>query len=83
MSRPRLRDLGTMPEWLLLPGACNAITDVPGVLVGHAQVKGYGTDPAAQSGVTAIIPATDFHARKCKPIIRTTGQPAPSENTSR
>lgn len=65
MSRPRLRDLGAAPQWLLLPGAANAITDVPGLLVGHAQVQGYGTDPAAQSGVTAIIPAADWYGLKC------------------
>ncbi len=54
MPRPRLRDLnitiGTLP-----PGPHNALTDVPGVLVGHATVIG---DEArtARTGVTIIVP---------------------------
>jgi D-aminopeptidase len=52
MARPRLRDTGLELPWLLEPGPANAITDVPGVAVGHAAVA----DPAARTGVTAILP---------------------------
>ncbi len=57
MSRARLRDLGiiigTMP-----PGPHNAITDVPGVLVGHTTV--IADEPyIARTGVTVIIPRED------------------------
>jgi D-aminopeptidase len=60
VSKPRLRDLGitigTMPA-----GALNAITDVPGVRVGHATVvHGEGAlrvgEGPARTGVTAIHP---------------------------
>ncbi len=59
-DRPRVRDvgieIGTLP-----PGAYNAITDVPGVLVGHATVWHGGgslvpgTGPA-RTGVTVVRP---------------------------
>ena len=58
--RPRLRDLGiaigTMP-----PGPLNAITDVPGVRVGHTTLTGERQD--VNTGVTAIHPheASAFH----------------------
>ncbi len=57
MARVRLRDLGiiigTMP-----PGPYNAITDVPGVLVGHTTV--IADEPyIARTGVTVIIPRED------------------------
>lgn len=52
MSKPRLRDLGiaigTMP-----PGEWNAITDVPGVRVGHTTVL---ERESVRTGVTAIHP---------------------------
>jgi D-aminopeptidase len=60
MSKPRLRDLGvtigTLPT-----GAWNAITDVPGVRVGHTTVvHGSGAlrvgEGPARTGVTAIHP---------------------------
>lgn len=63
MAKPRLRELDLPLNWLLAPGAHNAITDVPGVRVGHAQVSGYGQDPAAQSGVTVVIPGEEYFAR--------------------
>lgn len=47
--RPRARDLGLAPG-TFAPGAPNAITDVPGVLVGHTTLS---TQP---TGVTAILP---------------------------
>ena len=59
--RARARELGV--DFGELPtGPHNAITDVPGVLVGH--VTCWSDDPVARTGVTAILPApvTDvFH----------------------
>ena len=53
MSKPRLRDLGisigTMPV-----GNWNAITDVPGVRVGHSTL--IGPERSVRTGVTAIHP---------------------------
>jgi D-aminopeptidase len=51
--RPRLRELGIMPG-ALPPGPLNAITDVPGVRVGHTTV--IHDDGPARTGVTAIHP---------------------------
>lgn len=52
--RQRLRDLG-IPIGDLPTGAHNAITDVPGVLVGHATV--IQDEPrVARTGVTMIVP---------------------------
>ncbi|HEY6050788.1 MAG TPA: P1 family peptidase, partial [Thermoanaerobaculia bacterium] len=51
-DRPRIRDLGVRPG-VLPPGKWNAITDVPGVRVGHATlVEG----DSIRTGVTAILP---------------------------
>jgi D-aminopeptidase len=50
-SRPRARDLG-LRLGRLQPGALNAITDVPGVAVGHASVIA-GQD--VRTGVTAMV----------------------------
>jgi D-aminopeptidase len=51
---PRLRDV--LPAFGILPvGPRNAITDVPGVRVGHASVTG----GVLRTGVTAIVPGTD------------------------
>jgi len=50
--RPRLRDLGVTPG-ILPPGPLNAITDVPGVKVGHTTII-RGED--VRTGVTAIVP---------------------------
>ncbi len=50
--RPRARDIG-LRIGILTPGSANAITDVPGVLVGHATiVKG----DSVRTGVTAVLP---------------------------
>src|SRR5579863_9138163 len=49
--RPRARDLGLLFDGT--PGELNAITDVAGVLVGHATLI-EGTD--IRTGVTAILP---------------------------
>jgi D-aminopeptidase len=50
-GRARARDLGIVPG-SLPPGRCNAITDVPGVRVGHTTLV-EGTD--IRTGVTAIV----------------------------
>jgi D-aminopeptidase len=50
MQRARARDIGAVPG-VFATGACNAITDVPGVRVGHAtRIEG----DAIRTGVTAI-----------------------------
>ena len=51
-ARPRVRDLG-LEIGALTPGPLNAITDVPGVLVGHATVI---EGDSIRTGVTAIRP---------------------------
>jgi len=51
-QRPRARDIG-IEVGILPPGELNAITDVPGVRVGHTTID-RGED--IRTGVTAIIP---------------------------
>jgi D-aminopeptidase len=51
-QRPRARELGIAPG-LLPAGPANAITDVAGVTVGHATVRG---GDSVRTGVTAIVP---------------------------
>lgn len=51
-ARPRSRDLGVAPG-IYPSGSLNAITDVPGVLVGHTTVV-EGDD--VRTGVTAVLP---------------------------
>ncbi|MEN9646515.1 MAG: hypothetical protein RL238_3184 [Actinomycetota bacterium] len=51
--RPRARDLG-LRFGPLPTGLHNAITDVPGVRVGHVTI--WSDDPIARTGVTAIVP---------------------------
>lgn len=57
MARQRLRDLGinvgTMPT-----GPLNAITDVPGIWVGHTTLN-YDEPRIARTGVTVIVPRED------------------------
>ncbi|GAB1646358.1 P1 family peptidase [Krasilnikovia sp. MM14-A1259] len=55
----RARDLGLGPAWGPT-GRDNAITDVPGVLVGHTTLV---ADPGVRTGVTVVLPrpATIFH----------------------
>ncbi len=68
-GRARARDLGI--EIGVLPvGPLNAITDVPGVLVGHCTVSSGGPgsstgDGTARTGVTAVFPHGDglWHRR--------------------
>ena len=51
-ARPRARDLGVAPG-VFPPGALDAITDVPGVSVGHVtRIEG----DRVRTGVTAIVP---------------------------
>lgn len=51
-KRPRARDIGLAPG-VLPPGPLNAITDVPGVRVGHTTlIEG----DAVRTGVTVIVP---------------------------
>lgn len=52
---PRLRDLDIRPG-VLPPGPHNAITDVPGVRVGHATVRRDVAGVPWRTGVTAIWP---------------------------
>jgi L-aminopeptidase/D-esterase-like protein len=59
MGKPRARDLGIPFDGT--PGSWNAITDVPGVLVGHdTLISGQGTLEVGKgpirTGVTAILP---------------------------
>ena len=56
MNKPRLRDLGIVIG-SLPPGPLNAITDVPGVLVGQVTLH----RGEAHTGVTAILPRQDVH----------------------
>jgi len=51
-KRPRARELGIAPG-RLAPGPLNAITDVPGVRVGHATIV---SGDNVRTGVTAILP---------------------------
>jgi D-aminopeptidase len=57
MTRSRLRDLGIVIG-IYPPGPYNAITDVPGVLVGHITVI-EDAPYVARTGVTIIIPRED------------------------
>ena len=41
------------------PGPSNAITDVPGIRVGHAALKASGAASLLSSGITAVIPYAD------------------------
>jgi D-aminopeptidase len=51
-GRPRARDIGIAPG-VGEPGPLNAITDVPGVLVGHTTVN---AGESVRTGVTAVLP---------------------------
>ena len=52
-TKPRARDLGIAPG-ILAPGALNAITDVPGVKVGHVTLR---EGSRFNTGVTVVVPA--------------------------
>jgi D-aminopeptidase len=51
-QRPRARDAGVIVG-VFSPGSLNAITDVPGVMVGHSTIV---RDANIRTGVTAILP---------------------------
>lgn len=57
MTRSRLRDLG-ITVGRLPAGAYNAITDVPGVWVGHRTLV-YDQPRIARTGVTVVMPRSD------------------------
>ena len=59
MTKKRLRDLGIIVG-NLEPGPLNAITDVPGVLVGQTTLIA-DTPFTARTGVTAIFPRKNVH----------------------
>lgn len=57
VAEPRARDLGVPFDGE--PGPLNAITDVPGVEVGHSTIVSGshgGTAPVVRTGVTAVLP---------------------------
>ena len=54
MAGPRARDLSIPFDGV--PGNLNAITDVPGVEVGHLTLNDGKTEGGARTGVTAIFP---------------------------
>jgi D-aminopeptidase len=54
MSKPRLRDLG-VHIGTYQPGPFNAITDVPGIRVGHSTLI-HDAPRIARTGVTVIVP---------------------------
>jgi D-aminopeptidase len=67
--RARLRDLG-IAIGRFPTGAWNAITDVPGVTVGHVTLnRGLGPlkpgEGPVRTGVTAIVPRADVWNKKC------------------
>ncbi|HJS28860.1 MAG TPA: P1 family peptidase, partial [Anaerolineales bacterium] len=54
MGRARIRDLG-ISIGTMKPGSLNAITDIPGVWVGHSTVI-HDEPTIARTGVTVILP---------------------------
>jgi D-aminopeptidase len=54
MAKPRARDLGL--DFPGIPGPFNALTDVPGVLIGYTTLI---REPSVRTGVTAILPRGD------------------------
>ena len=61
MKKTRIREYGLVPGFMP-PGPLNAITDVPGVLVGHRTLR----DETHNTGVTVILPRPDIYAHKCR-----------------
>ena len=58
IANPRARDLGVPFDGT--PGVFNAITDVPGVLVGHTTLVSGDGPRAVRTGVTAILPRREL-----------------------
>ncbi len=57
-TAPRARDLGVPFDGA--PGPLNAITDVPGVLVGHTTLVSGDGPRSVRTGVTAILPRREL-----------------------
>lgn len=57
-AAPRARDLGVPFDGT--PGSLNAITDVPGVLVGHTTLISGDGPRSVRTGVTAILPRREL-----------------------
>lgn len=62
MPRSRLRDLG-ISIGALPTGPLNAITDVPGILVGHTTLV-YDEPRVARTGVTVVLPRPAIHQNR-------------------
>ena len=80
--RPRLRELdisiGQHPT-----GPNNAITDVPGVAVGHTTIIG-DAQRVARNGVTVVLPRTGEHSTAAQPsTCRASRVPAAQPSTCR
>ncbi len=78
--RPRARDLGVQVG-RLTPGSHNAITDVPGVRVGHTRLfEDLPDGRAIRTGVTVVLPHGDNLFREkvvaCAHVINGFGKPA-------
>lgn len=59
----RIRDITGVNMGILPPGDWNAITDVPGVQVGHATIIHDGSGPVqgiTRTGVTVVVPCADI-----------------------
>lgn len=63
--RPRLRELG-ISIGQHPTGPNNAITDVPGVAVGHTTIIG-DAQRVARNGVTVVLPRTGEHSTAAQP----------------
>ena len=84
-TKPRARDLGVPFDGV--PGALNAITDVPGVQVGHTTlIEGSGPlvvgSGPVRTGVTVVLPHAESmtestpHARLFRAFVESTAEPA-------
>ena len=60
MEKKTIREYGMVPGFLP-PGPRNAITDVPGVKVGHWTLR----NERHNTGVTVILPRKDIYRHKC------------------
>ena len=76
--RPRLRELG-ISIGQHPTGPNNAITDVPGVAVGHTTIIG-DAQRVARNGVTVVLPRTGEHSTAAQP---STCRPAEYQPPSR
>ena len=65
MGKKRIRDFGIVPG-RVKTGERNAITDVPGVRVGHCTVK----TEENHTGVTVIVPGPVSYTHLTLPTIR-------------